>query len=121
MRHIRGLCDIKTHGTLAKEGRLVSVARDWHRVGKSGSSEDESWDGSVDRMVFKKSAKARRPSQDLSQPLVLRREIRATLIKQVQESMAEMEMFADEGVPGALTELQRLKVRLSQFESICEG
>ena len=117
MRHIRGLRDINTHGTLAKEGRLVSVAKDWHRIGKSGTSENESWDGSVDRMVFKKSAEVRRPSRDLFQTLAFKKEILATQIKQVQESIAEMEMFADEGVSGALVELQRLRVKLSQLES----
>ena len=29
----RGMRDIKTHGTLAREGRLVNVARDLHELG----------------------------------------------------------------------------------------
>lgn len=46
MRHMRGLRDIKTHGTLAKEGRLVSVAKDLHRInGKGRPPEEGSWDG----------------------------------------------------------------------------
>ena len=118
MRHIKGMRDIKTHGTLAREGRLVSVARDWHRIGRSGSSKNESWDGKADRMVFKKSAKARKASRDLFQDLALEREIRTTRIKQIREFIAEMEMFASEGISGALAELQRLKAKLSQSESI---
>ena len=117
MRHIRGMRDIKTHGTLAREERLVSVARDWHRSGRSGSSENESWDGSVNRMMFKKNAKTRKSSQDLFQTLALEKKIRVMRIEQVQEFIAEMEMFSSEGVPGALAELRRLKTKLSQLES----
>ncbi|MBI2068532.1 MAG: hypothetical protein HYT67_00260 [Candidatus Yanofskybacteria bacterium] len=118
---MRGLRDIKTHGTLARKGRLVSVARDWHRInGGNGTSENQSWDGSIEPMVFKKNVKARRfsrPSQDLFRVPELEGQIRATLIKQVQESIVEMEMFSSEGVPGALAELQRLKAELSQLEN----
>ncbi|PIY73929.1 MAG: hypothetical protein COY85_04675 [Candidatus Portnoybacteria bacterium CG_4_10_14_0_8_um_filter_40_50] len=117
MRHIRGMRDIKTHGTLAREERLVSVARDWHRSGRSGSSENESWDGSVNRMMFKKNAKTRKSSQDLFQTLALERKIRIMRIEQVREFITEMEMFSSEGVPGALAELRRLKTKLSQLES----
>ena len=120
MRHIKGHRDIKTHGSLSREGRLVSVARDWHKIGRSGSSEgsseNESWNGSVERVVFKKSANARRPYNDLFQDPALERRIRATRIAQIQESIAEMEMFASEGMPGVLAELERLKTKLSQLE-----
>ena len=119
MRHIKGLRDINTHGTLAREGRLVSVARDWHRInGKGESSENASWDGNVDDMVVKKNTKARRPSRDLFKDLVSERKARAMRVKQVQELIAEMEMFAGEGVSGALAELQRLKEKLPQLESL---
>lgn len=115
---LRGLRDIRTYGTLAREGRLVSVARDWHQINKIGrSSENESWDGNVDRMIVKRSAAARRPSRNLFQDLVLERKTRATLIKQVQESITDMDMFAGEKISGALAELRRLKVKLSQLES----
>jgi len=123
MRHIKRLRDLKTHGSLAREGRLVSVARDWHRSGRngrSGSSENESWDGSVNRMVFKKSAKARKPSRDLFQTLALERKIRIMRIEQVRECIVEMEMFSSEGVPGALAELWRLKTKLSQFGELVD-
>ncbi len=118
MRQIRGLRNIKTHSTLAREGRLVSVAKDWHRINRgSGTLENRSWDGSVEPMVFKKSTKARRPSQDLFRVPELERQIRAALIKQVQEAIVEMETFSREEVPGALAELQRLKAGLSQLEN----
>ncbi|MBU2081857.1 hypothetical protein KKH14_00240 [Patescibacteria group bacterium] len=118
MKHIKGFRDIKTHGTLAGEGRLVSVARDWHRIKRSGFSENESWDGSVERMVFKKSAKTRRLSRDLFQTFALEKMIRETQIKKIWESITEMEIFANEEISGAIAELQRLKTKLSQWESI---
>lgn len=120
MRHIRGLREIQTHGTLAREGRLVSVARDWHRVGRNKtnrSPENESWDGIVSPVMFKKSAAARRPSRCLFQDPELEKKIRAMQIEQVQDSIVEMEMFASEGVSGVIAELQRLKAKLSQLES----
>lgn len=118
MRHIRGLRDINTHGSLARAGRLVSVARDWHRIEKRGeSSETASWNGRVDRTVFKRSLKARRPPRDLFQDLALEGKIRATQIALTQEYIVEMEMFASDGVPGALVELQRLKAKLLRLKS----
>ena len=121
MRRVRGLRDINTHGTLAREGRLVSVAKDWHRInGRSGcvSSEEKSWDGSVDRMVFKRDAEMRRPSRDLFRDFALERKIREAQIVRIREFIAEMEMFASEGLPGALVELHRLKAKLSRWERI---
>ncbi len=118
LRHIKGFRDIKTHGTLAREGRLVSVARDWHRIKRGGSLENESWNGGVERMVFKKSAKMRRPSRDLFQTFALEKMIQETQIKQIWESIAEMEIFASEEISGAIAELQRLKTKLYQLESI---
>ena len=50
-RKIKGMGDVKTHVTLAREGKLVSVARDWHKRGE-GSPESSDW--SLDRHVFKK-------------------------------------------------------------------
>ncbi|MEK7200640.1 MAG: hypothetical protein AAB672_00720 [Patescibacteria group bacterium] len=116
MRCIKGLRDINTHGTLAREGRLVGVARDLHRIERrSGFSGNESWNGSVDNMVFKKSAKTQRLPHDLFQELVLKKKIQNALVQQIQESIAEMEMFAGEGVAGALAELQRLGTKLSRL------
>ena len=119
MGNVRGFRDIKTHGTLAREGRLVSVARNLHRMNrKGGSPENTSWDGSVDNMVVKKNAKARRPSRDLFQGLALERNIRATQIAVVQELIAEMEGFMEEGIPGAFIEFSRLKTKLSRLEDM---
>lgn len=120
MRRIKGLRDIKTHSTFAREGQLVNVARDLHRIERSGSSENESWDGSVNRTVFKRGAKAPRPTRNLFQDLASEREIRATQVRQIQELVVEMEMFADEGISGALTELQRLEEKLSQVRDVKE-
>lgn len=118
MRCIKGLRDISTHGTLAREGRLVGVARNLHRIERrSGFSGNESWDGSVDNMMFKKSVKIRKPPNDLFQEIVSERKIQNAMIQQIQEFIAEMEMFAGEGIAGALAELQRLKTKLSDWQS----
>lgn len=119
MRRMRGLRDIKTHGTLAREGRLVSVARDLHQINrKSGSPENGSWDGKVNPILLKRSTRMRKPSRDLFQDLALEKNIRATQITIVQELIAEMDGFVKEGLPGALVELNRLKTKLSQLESM---
>lgn len=117
MRRVRGLRDIKTHGTLAREGRLVSVARDLHRINKKGGFPEEgSWDGTINPMVLKRGTGTRRPSRDLFQELVLERNIRATQIATAQELIVEMDGFVEEELPGALDELSRLKTKLSQLE-----
>ncbi|MEK7527016.1 MAG: hypothetical protein AAB537_01200 [Patescibacteria group bacterium] len=119
MRHIKGLADIKTHSTLDRGKRLVSVARDWHRVERSSSPENESWDGSIGRMMFKrntKALKARRFPPCLFQDIALKGKILATEIARVREFISEIEMFADEGVSGALAELQHLRAKLSRLE-----
>ena len=117
MRHIKGLRDIRTHSTLDREGQLVSVARNLHQIKRGGSLENESWDGSVGRMVFKRGTRAQRPTRDLFQDLALKRKILAPEITRVREVISEIEMFADEGVSGALAELQRLRAKLSRLES----
>ncbi|HEY4474469.1 MAG TPA: hypothetical protein VJC06_00910 [Candidatus Paceibacterota bacterium] len=117
IRVIRGMRDINTHGILARQGRLLSVAKDLHRIQRERSSENESWDGSVERLMFNKNAMARKTPQGLFQDHELESKIKATLIKQTQESIAEMEIFANEGFPDVLAELQRLRTKLSQLEN----
>ncbi|MFY9461826.1 MAG: hypothetical protein WAP51_01325 [Candidatus Sungiibacteriota bacterium] len=117
MGHMRGLHDIKTHGTLAREGRLVSVAKNLHRINRSGYLEEGSWDGRVEHTVFKRGVGMRRPSRNLVQDFALEKKFRAAEIALVQECIAEMEAFANEGVPGALVECHRLRAKLSQLES----
>lgn len=118
MRHMRGLRDIKTHGTLAKEGRLVSVAKDLHRTNGEGRPPEEgSWDGKINPVALKKDAGTRKSPRNLFQDLVLERNIKATQIAISQELIIEMEGFVEEGLPGALIELNRLKTKLSQLES----
>lgn len=119
MGHVRGFRDIKTHGSLAREGRLVSVARDLHGINRKGRPPEEgSWDGKVQNVAFKRGEETRRPSRDLFQDLALERNIRATQIAIVQELIAEMEGFMEEGLPGALAEFSRLKTKLSWLEGV---
>ncbi len=117
MRRVKGLKDIRTYSTLARQGRLASVARNWHR-GSGGLSEAlSSWDESVDRMIFKGKRSARRPSRNLFQD-ILEEQFSAMQIERVKECIAEMERFVadEEEISGALAELQRLREKLSQLE-----
>lgn len=119
MGRVRGVHDIKTHGTLAREGRLVSVARDLHQINRKGVSPEEgSWDGKIKPIALKRSMGTRKPPRDLFQDLALEKNIRATQVTIVQELITEMEGFVKEGLPGALVELNRLKTKLSQLESM---
>lgn len=116
MGSIRGMRDIKTHSTLAREGRLISVAKNLRRINRSGTSEERSWGGKVEPVVFNKSAKSRsrRPPPNLFHDIT---KVQAEQIARVEEFIAEMEGFAEEGLPGALGELQCLKEKLSQLKS----
>lgn len=118
MGHVRGFRDIKTPSTLAREGRLVSVARDLHQINKKDVSPEEgSWDGKIKPIVLKRGMGTRKPPRNLFQDLALERNIQATQIAITQELIAEMEGFVEEGLPGALVELNRIKTKLSRLES----
>ena len=87
MRRIKGLRDIKTCCSLARTGRLVSVARGLPRISSS-----ETHDGS------------------------LRREILTEQRRYWQELIVELEEFVAEGIPGVASELQRLREKVSRFQ-----
>ncbi len=112
---VRGMRDIKTHGTLSRAGNLISVARNLHGGGFHGArtdSESRSWDGSVERHLYggEKAAKRSRPSFG-STP----ENIKARIAQTVREFIEEMRGFASEGIPGAAEELRRLEARLARL------
>ncbi len=117
MMSARGMHDIKTHGTLAREGRLISVARDLHRINKRGFSEEGSWDGSVDSTVYRRPAQTQRPVRDLFHEIALGRKTLGQQMANIREFVAEMEEFVQEGIPGAANELSRLRERLSALSA----
>lgn len=123
---LRGVHDIKTHGSLARGGRLVSVARDWHGIGNreaaSRGSEDETASGgwSAERHVYPE----RRPDRpratgaaDLRKGLFLRDKARLHQIEGVKYFLREMRQAIAEGIPVAMREFERLTRRLAELEA----
>ncbi|MDP3947534.1 MAG: hypothetical protein Q8Q41_02490 [bacterium] len=109
--------DIKTHGSLAREGKLISVARDLHGGGSHGArtdSESRSWDGSAERHLYggEKVAKRSRPSFGATPE-----KIDALRAETIVEFIEEMRSFASEGIPGAAKELCRLEARLARLHT----
>lgn len=116
---LRGLHDIKTHGTLAQKGLLVSVARDLHKFG-SQKSEGENilGDWSVERHVFKKKRSAR-TSSPIVVPLRydLKEKIRLYQIEVIRDLLQEMHQAIAEGILVVHGEVERLEKRLIELES----
>lgn len=120
MKGIRGLHDINTHGTLSREGRLFSIAKNLHQTVKRAEfSGEESWVGSVKSFVPVKNTKRQKfsPVLFLLDP-ALKTKIRMAQIEQIQEFISEMEEMAREGVKGAVAEIQALKERLARWEEM---
>lgn len=117
--HVRGLRDIKTHGTLAREGRLVSVARNLHRLG-NGTEENTSHssDWNIERHVYKKKKSANTATAiPLHRELYLERKVRLYQIAIIKSLLVEFQQATIEGLPVALHELERLKMRLTELQT----
>lgn len=118
---VRGLRDIKTHGTLAREGRLISVARNLHglenRESKSGVISDN-W--SIERHMYpkKKSAGPRQaPVASLHRELFLENKVHLYQIEVTRDFLQEMRQATAEGIPVAIQEFKRLTKKLSELEA----
>ncbi len=118
---MRGIHDIKTLGTLAREGKLIGVARDWHNVkgqaGHNGSPESSDWN--INKHVYKGSTMVRRSRATFFYPdLYLdEQKIKECQIKLIQGQLQEMNQALVEGIPVSVSELERLKERLSQLRT----
>ncbi|OGN11709.1 MAG: hypothetical protein A3C71_02950 [Candidatus Yanofskybacteria bacterium RIFCSPHIGHO2_02_FULL_43_15c] len=114
---IKGLRDIKTHGSLDREGRLFGVAKYLRQeVKRNEFSEEEFWEGKVKSFERKRGVRGRRFSPDLFLDSALKKKIRAGQIEQLQVFIIEMEKFISEGINGAAAELESLKRRLGRWE-----
>lgn len=121
---IKGLRDIRTHGSLAREGTLTSVARDWHKIRGSASIMDDassgSWDGRVENCIYKKgTARIARPFRTrlLHHDLHLGERIRKQQIESTQSLLEELRQALAEGIPVASGELRRLEARLAHLNT----
>ena len=111
-----GMRDIKTHGSLARAGKLLSVARDLHGASSHGartdSNESRSWDGSVERHLYSEKKVSRRPRHPLGGTP---EKIYAALAQATREFIEEMRSFVSEEIPGAAEELRRLEAQLARL------
>lgn len=118
---VRGMRDIKTHGTLARAGLLISVARDLHRMENRGTAAENS-DWNVEQHVFKKDNRRSSPPlypprSGLSFPVDFGKKVREHLLRIIPDVIAELRQAAAEGIPVSIMELERLENRLSQLKS----
>lgn len=115
----RGLRDIKTHGSLAREGRLVSVARNLHRVRSRENENGTIWDDwSIERHVYPKK-KSGRPctaaKASLHRELFLENKVRLHQIEVIRDFLQEMHQAMAEGIPVAMQEFERLTKMLAKL------
>ncbi len=121
---VRGLRDIKTSITLAREGRLVRSARtaeNSSRDNRQGETSDSS-DWNLRRHVYKKYKpnKVKKTGTAGSLPCqesVLAKEVRHSQIKTVQYLLEELNSALLEGIPVAVCEVKRLEKRLIELRS----
>ena len=114
---IKRLRDIKTHGTLAREGKLVSVARDWQKRSEGGGGEgnaagSNSWN--VQQHVFRKDSEKGKPAK---KSFILDGKIKSHQIEELKNSLAELEQAASEGIMVSADELERIKARLAELQA----
>ncbi len=127
IRKMRGIHDIKTHGSLAREGKLVSVARDWHKIngggGGIGSAGGNMGNWSPHAYRGEKEIKRSKPAKRFSSPITpfqdpnLDGKIKSRQIEELQNSLAELEQAAGEGLSVSANELKRLKARLAELQA----
>lgn len=104
MRSVKGLHDIATHGSLAKEGRLFSLARGNYQLANDRViSEAPGWD--VKRHIIG------RPAKPLNFAKLMEREIEFT-----QGMLQEFDEAFVEGMPVSGEAYERLKMRLAKLK-----
>lgn len=115
---LRGLRDIKTHGSLAREEKLISVARDLHRSGSRKNEGTISDDWSVERHIYKKKRPANTATViPLRHELYLERKVRSHQIEITEDLFAEFQQAIVDGLPVAMHEFERLKTRLAELQT----
>lgn len=118
---LRGLRDIKTHGSLAREERLIGVARNLHKMGNcEGRDRNISDDWSVQQYIC--------PKKKLAEPRVaatihphreffLENKVRLHQIEVIQGFLQEMRQAIAEGIPVATHEFNRLTKSLAEWKA----
>lgn len=115
---VRGLRDIKTHGTLAREGRLVSVAKNFCRLRNRIETIPDSSGWNVERHIYKKKKVMNTTTvTPLHREPYLERKVRLHQIEIIKDLLVEFQQAIIEGLPVALHELKRLKTRLTELQT----
>lgn len=115
---LKGLHDIRTHSSLAREGKLVSVARDLGRTARSNTEKGD-WDAwDVKNHVYPK-VTGSRPANAVSsrRDMSLEKKARESLIERIQYFLQEMKQAIAEGIPVSMPEFERLKTRLAELQA----
>ncbi len=117
-RKIKGMGDVKTHVTLAREGKLVSVARDWHKRGEGGSESSDGWN--VKQHVFKKDeptnvSRPKKSSHSGLSDLYMDEKVKKQQIEAAKDQLQELKQAAAEGISVTPGEIERLEAKLSEL------
>ena len=114
MRHIKGIKDIATHGSLDRAGRLIGVAKNLRQLRQRSSASESEWN--VEYHVFKKNT-ANAPMQSEALERNFRNNILSYQAEYTRDLIEEMCGAVTENIPGAIRELARLQQKLVQLEA----
>ncbi len=109
---IRGMHDIKTHATLAREGKLVSVARDWHKRNSNPTNSDSDWN--TKHHVYNKPTQ--KPSSNPYADPYTDEKIKGCQVQIIKDQLQEMHQAVAEGLEINANEFERLEVQLFKLE-----
>ena len=122
---LRGLSNIKTHGTLDRKGLLIGVAKNIHKLGSGGGTEstEGSSDWHVKSHIYKNKepprtalAKIVPPHQGLLSGLS-EEEVKQHLIEGFQDLLGEFYKAITEGLPVFTAEVERIQAILVKFQT----
>lgn len=116
----KGLHDIKTHGSLDHEGRLIGVAKNLHRMGSRENGNGKiSDDWSVKQYICPKKKLAKFRQAFVASPyhdFFSENKVKLYQIEVIQDSLQEMRQAMAEGILVSKQELNRLIKKLSELE-----
>ena len=102
---VRGVHNIKTHGSLDRAGLLRGAAKNMHGDA-SGRADSEDWNGSAAQHIYVRKAPARQNPTKL----------RAHCLRRALATLEELRVAVEEGFPVAEFELQRARQRVQDLQ-----
>ncbi|MEK7659382.1 MAG: hypothetical protein AAB338_01870 [Patescibacteria group bacterium] len=116
--HIKGLRNIKTHGSLAREGRLANVARNMRKIGSESKGGNISDGWSIEQHIYPKKKSARphlTSAASLHRDLFLDDKVRLYQIEVIRDSLKEIQEAMAERIPVVAHEVKRLNRQLMKL------